>query len=144
MNKRKYKKKNKAFLARISEPLIDRPIFTEEQEDCLLKVVIQHWLERGGITQKQILAEDAEKGTNVAEFIERFGLQHLVAGGWTPVSRKQKLRVRRRRIRTCKNRLRLYRSRFFSLFPVVAIRGKKRLGFYRRRFYRGHFEDLGE
>ena len=76
----------KDFMDRISEPLNDGQIhLTEKGEDELLRNILRCWLEYNMVTQKDVLSE--KEGIEIAKFIEEFGLQHLVSGGWTPLKK---------------------------------------------------------
>ena len=81
-----YDDQYEAFMDRISEPLNDGQIhLTEKGEDELLRTVLSDWLKMKKVTQEDVLSED--DGIETAEFIEKFGLQHLVSGGWTPLKK---------------------------------------------------------
>ena len=56
-------------------------VFSEEEELRLLKVSLECWLKSGEITQSEVIADGS------TEYIEEFGLQHLVSGGWTPLQK---------------------------------------------------------
>lgn len=53
--------------------------FSDEYELELLKSSFELRLKSCKVTQRQLIDEDS------AEYIEQFGLQHLVSGGWTPL-----------------------------------------------------------
>ena len=76
----------KDFMDRISEPLNDGQVrFNDGEIDYLLRNILRCWLEYNMVTQKDVLSE--KEGIEIAKFIEEFGLQHLVSGGWTPLKK---------------------------------------------------------
>ncbi len=71
------------FMERVSEPIGCGIHISEEEGDKLLKNLLICLLNSKDFTQEELMSLDR----NSAEYIEEFGLQHLVSGGWTPLKK---------------------------------------------------------
>ncbi|MBQ7529084.1 hypothetical protein IJT10_04195 [bacterium] len=70
-----------SFMARISEPIGIGIHLSEEEQDELLKITLTYMLKSDDFTQKELVDLDKD----FPKYIEQFGLQHLVSGGWVPL-----------------------------------------------------------
>lgn len=71
-----------AFLKRIGEPLTPGVRISEETGEKLIKNMLTALLNKESLTQAELLS----LGGSLGECAEKFNLQHLAAGGWTPMN----------------------------------------------------------
>lgn len=70
-----------SFMARISEPIGIGIHLSEEEQDELFRGALVCLLNAKNFTQKELVDLDKD----LPKYIEQFGLQHLVSGGWVPL-----------------------------------------------------------